>query len=59
MYFLYHKLYLLPHCCAFPLQILIEFCAGGAVDAIMLGKCLILMRETQSHCIVLEGFLPS
>lgn len=24
-----------------PLQILIEFCAGGAVDAIMLGKSLI------------------
>ena len=24
------------------LQILIEFCAGGAVDAVMLGKCLIV-----------------
>lgn len=37
---LHHTHCLLLHFVS-PLQILIEFCAGGAVDAIMLGKSLI------------------
>ena len=37
----HQALLICPICSALKLQILIEFCAGGAVDAIMLGKSLI------------------